>query len=261
MFVHIKIKYLYIEYPHEKGGGGMPKVSVIIPTYNRGRFISRAIMSVLSQTYKDFEIIVVDDGSTDDTKKQVKKFGNQVRYIYQVNKGPSSARNKGISKANGKYIAFCDSDDQFLPDKLEKQMKYIRKNPECRFLYSWYYDIDAQGKVAKKKKPLACKSKQQLQYFLLKRKFVIRTSTVLVYKGCFKKAGKFNEKYWTSEDWDMWLRLAAYYPGHCLEEALSEYWRHHGDNISKLRKKRHHAKIRKSALKLYGWKDTDMFIL
>lgn len=244
-----------------KGDEGMPKVSVIIPTYNRGRFISHAIMSVLSQTYKDYEIIVVDDGSTDDTKKRVQKFGDQVRYIYQKNRGPSAARNTGIRRAKGKYIAFCDSDDQFLPDKLEKQMKYIRKHPECRFLYSWYYDVDPLGKVIKKKKPLVSKNQQQLQYLLLNRKLVIRTSTVLVHQSCFNKAGIFNEKYWTSEDWDMWLRILAYYPGHCLKVPLSEYWRHHGDNISSLKPKKHHAKIRKSALKLFDWNDKTLLRL
>lgn len=102
-----------------------PKVSVIIPTYNRAHLIGRAIKSVLNQTYKDFEIIIVDDGSTDKTEEVVKDFKDErVRYIRrEKNKGGSAARNTGIKAARGEYIAFQDSDDEWLPEKLEKQMK------------------------------------------------------------------------------------------------------------------------------------------
>lgn len=230
----------------------MPKISVIIPTHNRASFVTGAIESVLAQTYKDFEIIVVDDGSTDDTETRVKEFGDQVLYIYQENKGPSAARNTGILNASGKYIAFCDSDDRFLPEKLEKQMRFIEYHPNCRFLYTWYYNVDNRGKITKTRKPIKCINKEHLQYCLLTRKFTIRTSTVLLRKTCFKTAGLFNEKFWYSQDWDMWLRLAAYYRGYCLEEPLAEYCLH-GDNRSSLSVKIHHPEIRNSTLKLYGW--------
>ena len=100
------------------------KVSVIIPTYNRAKLIKRSILSVLNQTYQNFEIIVVDDGSADDTKSVVESFNNpKIRYIrHDINKGQSAARNTGIKNAKGKYIAFQDSDDEWLPEKLEKQM-------------------------------------------------------------------------------------------------------------------------------------------
>ncbi|RYL89862.1 glycosyltransferase [Sporolactobacillus sp. THM7-4] len=232
----------------------MTEISVIIPTYNRGEFTEKAIKSVMAQTYKDYEIIVVDDGSTDDTKERIKAFGDQVRYIYQENKGPSAARNTAIQNAKGKYIAFCDSDDRFLPTKLEEQMKFIKNNPECRFLYTWYYNVNEQGEITKLRKPLTCQSKEHLQYCLFSRKFTIRTSTLLVHKSCFDKAGLFHEKYLYSQDWDMWLRLAAYYRGYCLEKPLSEYWLH-GDNRSSLSVKVYHPEIRENALKLYGWDD------
>lgn len=232
----------------------MPEVSVIIPTYNRGAYVAQAIESVLAQKYKDYEIIVVDDGSTDDTGERVIKYGDRVRYIHQENRGPSAARNTGILHAKGKYIAFCDSDDRFLPGKLEKQMEYIRSHPKCRFLYTWYYNVNDRGKITKLRKPLRCRSREQLQYCLLTRKFTIRTSTVLVHKSCFRKAGLFNEKYWYSQDWDMWLRLAAYYRGDCLEEPLAEY-RLHGDNRSRLGIKDYHPAILESTFKLYGWND------
>jgi glycosyltransferase involved in cell wall biosynthesis len=237
-----------------EGSDCMTEISVIIPTYNRGIFLSEAIQSVLAQTYKDYEIIVVDDGSTDDTKEQVRAFGDQIRYIYQENQGPSAARNMGIQNAKGKYIAFCDSDDRFLPTKLEKQMEFIRNNPECYMLYSWYYNVNEKGEITKLRKPLTCENQEHLQYCLFTRKFTIRTSTVLVHKSCFEKAGLFNEKFWYSQDWDMWLRLAAYYHGYCVEEPLSEYWLH-GDNRSSLSVKVHHPEIKESTLKLYGWND------
>lgn len=230
----------------------MPRVSVVIPTYNRGRFIKNAIMSVLAQTYKDYEIIVVDDGSTDDTWKIVKKFGDKVRYIYQKNRGPSAARNTGIKHANGKYIAFLDSDDRFLPKKLEKQMNFIKKNPNCRYLYTWYYNVNSKGKRTKLRKSMVFKKREYLQYALYIRKFMIRTSTLLVEKKVFEKTGLFNEKYWFSQDWDMWLRIAAYHRGYCIKEPLSEYW-HHGNNRSSLRVKKYHPEIKKSIFKLYKW--------
>jgi glycosyltransferase involved in cell wall biosynthesis len=238
-----------------KGGSDrMTEISVIIPTYNRGTFTSHAIKSVLAQTYKDYEIIVVDDGSTDNTLEQLKVFGDQIRYIYQENQGPSAARNKGIQNAKGRYIAFCDSDDRFLPTKLEKQMEFIKSNPECRFLYTWYYNVNEKGEITKLRKPLSCKNQEHLQYCLFTRKFTIRTSTLLVDKMCFEKAGLFNEKFWYSQDWDMWLRLAAHYQGYCLKKPLSEYWLH-GENRSSLSIRVHHPEIKEETLKLYGWND------
>ncbi|MNI22216.1 UDP-Glc:alpha-D-GlcNAc-diphosphoundecaprenol beta-1,3-glucosyltransferase WfgD [compost metagenome] len=232
----------------------MPDISVIIPTHNRSNFISHAIQSVLDQTYKDYEIIVVDDGSTDDTRERVKAFGDRVRYIYQRNQGPSAARNTGIRNAKGKYIAFCDSDDRFLPSKLEKQKEFVRKHRDCAFLYTHYYNVNDKGEILKLRKPTTCKNREHLQYCLFTRKFTIRTSTLLVHRKCFQKAGLFNEKYWYSQDWDMWLRLAAYYRGYCLEKPLSEYVLHK-DNRSGLSVKVHHPEILKSTLNLYKWKD------
>jgi glycosyltransferase involved in cell wall biosynthesis len=232
----------------------LPEISVIIPTYNREAFITHAIESVLAQTYKDYEIIVIDDGSTDNTKEQVEAYGDQVRYIHQENRGPSAARNKGIQNANGKYIAFCDSDDRFFPEKLEKQMNYIQNHPECPFLYTWYYQVNHKGEIDQVRQPAHCQNREHLQYCLFTRKFTIRTSTVLIQKSCFNKAGLFNERYWYSQDWDMWLRLAAYYQGACLKEPLTEYWLH-GENRSSLVVRVYHPEIKEYMHKLYGWNE------
>jgi glycosyltransferase involved in cell wall biosynthesis len=105
-----------------------PSVSVIIPTYNRARFVTAAIDSVLAQTYKDYEITVVDDGSTDNTREVLKPYMDRIRYIYQENSGVSHARNVGIRDSTGQLIAFLDSDDRWLPDKLQVQMEFMQKN-------------------------------------------------------------------------------------------------------------------------------------
>lgn len=226
-----------------------PFFSVIIPTYNRAKYVRRAIQSVLNQTFTDYEIIVVDDGSTDRTKQVVASFGNQVRYIYQKNRGPSHARNTGIRAARGEYIAFLDSDDRFLPDKLMKNKMFLEQRPDCRFLYSWYYDIRGKRKKLDRSGGQMADI-NQFRYHLYKRSFTVRTSTVVIHRSCFERAGLFNPKYRYSQDWDMWLRLAAHYMGYCQHSALVLYRRHERKTIpSRWR----HKKIRKTAKKLFRW--------
>ena len=229
-----------------------PEFSVIIPTYNRAKYLKKAIKSVLKQTYRNFEVIVVDDGSKDKTKKVAKRFGGQIRYIRQKHRGPSAARNTGIKHARGRYIAFLDSDDKFLPRKLEKNRQFLLKHPKCKFLYSWYYDVNRKGKRVKLVKTPRCKSKKEIQKKLYKRKFTIRTSTVVVKRQCFDEVGYFNPKYLRSQDWDMWLRLVAKYRAYCQRIPLTEY-RRHKRRISRGKKSRYHAAIRKNARRLFGW--------
>ena len=122
----------------------MPEISVIIPTFNYGKYIERAIDSILTQTYQDFEIIVVDDGSTDNTKEIIRsKKSDKIRYFYQENKGAPAARNKGIVESKGKYIAFLDADDEWLPTKLEKQVdKFQKSSNKVALIYGWARIID-----------------------------------------------------------------------------------------------------------------------
>ena len=121
-------------------------VSVIIPSYNSSRYLSQAIESVLAQSYKEFEIIVVDDGSTDNTRKAVEKFKDNVIYLYKSNGGPASARNLGISKSIGEYIAFLDADDYWLPKKLKTQIDFIKKHEEFALIHSntWVFEESKQ---------------------------------------------------------------------------------------------------------------------
>ena len=122
-----------------------PLVSVIIPAYNSADFIDEALKSVFDQTYKDLEIIVVDDGSTDDTRAVLEKYGDRVNYHYQDNNGPASARNRGIKLARGKYIAFLDADDLWLPTKLEKQVALFKNRENLGFVTTGVCSFDENG--------------------------------------------------------------------------------------------------------------------
>ena len=227
-----------------------PLFSVVIPTYNRAKFIGRAIRSVLDQTCDDYEIIVVDDGSTDATPRIVRSFGPQVRYIRQRNRGPSEARNAGIRAARGQYIAFLDSDDRFLPNKLAENKAYFETHPECKFLYSWYYDVRKGRRFLQKVKQYA--DLDQFRYKLYRRAFTIRTSTVVVHRSCFDHVGLFHPAYRYSQDWDMWLRLAAYYRGHCIRKPLALYRRHLRKPIPA---RERHRRIRREARIAFRWDD------
>ncbi|MCS6319465.1 MAG: glycosyltransferase family 2 protein, partial [Nitrospira sp.] len=114
----------------------MPRVSVVIPTYNCARFLGQTIDSALRQAYRDFEIIVVDDGSTDDTQQVVAGYGKTIRYVYQANQGASAARNVALSIASGEFIAYLVADDLWIADKLSRQVEYLDAHPACGFLHT-----------------------------------------------------------------------------------------------------------------------------
>jgi len=203
----------------------MAKISIIIPTYNYAQYICEAIESVLNQTYKDFEIIVVDDGSTDNTKEVIKPYLNKIKYIYQQNSGPSSARNRGIKEAKGEYIAFLDADDIWLPQKLELQIKFMEKEKEVGLIFSDMILFNEKGIIKnsflKQKlffnklpiKPLSSTEKviyDNVFNALLQENF-IPTNTVIAKKECFNKVGFFDETLFSVEDRDMWLRIGLFY--------------------------------------------------
>jgi glycosyltransferase involved in cell wall biosynthesis len=124
----------------------LPKISVIIPAYNRSKTILRAVQSVLAQTYRDFELIVVDDGSSDDTRQKLASISDaRFRYIWQENQERSAARNNGVRASQGEYIAFLDSDDEYLPDKLEVQVQYLDQHPEIGMALSGWVNVDEEG--------------------------------------------------------------------------------------------------------------------
>jgi len=196
-----------------------PLVSVIIPTYNKSQYLREAIKSVLNQTYKNIEVIVVDDGSTDNTKEIVESFNDsRIIYIFQENKGPAIARNTGIKKAQGEYIAFLDSDDLWLKEKLEKQVDFMEKNSEIGLLGTGCYEVTDKGKIIGKK-IFPIKNKI-LQKDLIKYNSFIQSS-VMIRKEVFDKVGLYDKSFRESEDYELWLRIAGNYKVRNLAEALT----------------------------------------
>lgn len=191
-------------------------VSVVIPTYNRAKELNRAIKSVLKQTYKKWELIIVDDGSTDDTKKVVqnymKKYKKKIKYLYQRNKGQGAARNYGIKRAKGEFIAFLDSDDEWLPEKLEKQIKLF-SNPNIGLAYS----------ASNLNKGPFYRGKVLMQ--LINKNF-ITNSSVVIRRKVLKKSGYFGEEDWLRniEDYDLWLRIALNFEFDYINKPLVKYY-------------------------------------
>jgi len=184
-----------------------PVVSVIMPTYNYGRFISRAIDSVLSQTYSDFELIIIDDGSEDDTTKIVQQFHDmRIKYYRQENQGPSRARNAGIAQAQGEYLAFIDADDEWLPYNLSYQVTALANDHRVGMVYGHCVYVDASGQILR-----TVKGKAHGKLFIpMLRENIIggSPSIVVVRASCFRQIGGFAPLLYGNEDWHMWLRIA-----------------------------------------------------
>jgi len=198
-----------------------PIVSVIIPTYNRAHLIDKAINSVLSQTYQDYEIIIVDDASTDNTKEVVKDFtDSRISYIFHTNNlDISAARNSGIKASQGKYIALLDSDDEWLPEKLDKQInKFEKESLKIGVIYTGSYYIDEKGnQIRKVHVPI---KEGYIYEDLLRAGGYLCLSSTLIKRECFKKVGLFDENLPPCEDLDMWIRIAKYYKFSYIKDLL-----------------------------------------
>jgi len=190
----------------------MWKVSVILPCYNGVQWIGQAIESVLNQTFKDFELLVIDDGSTDNSKEIVSSYlcDERVRYIYQENRGFSGAINRGIRESKGDLIGFIGQDDLWLPNKLELQTKYLSKHGDVDLIHSSYFAIDPQGQIMgiRNMEIPNVSSKRELIETLFLWNF-IGFETVLVKRKCFDEVGFFDERMVGFSDHDMWLRIAG----------------------------------------------------
>ena len=200
----------------------MPTVSVIIPIYQRAHLVSQTIESVLAQTYTDYEIIVVNDGSTDNTKEVLACFGNKITTIHQENKGVSAARNTGINAAKGLYIAFLDSDDLWQPNKLEKQLAFFESNPKIGLVYSDAFFFNEKG-VLPDKWTSVYPPPPVWQFLALFGRNFILTSTVVVRRECLDEVGLFDETLKSCEDYDLWLRIIEKFPIYFLNEPLGYY--------------------------------------
>jgi len=206
-------------------------VSVIIPTYNRADYIVETIKSVLCQTYQKFEIIIVDDGSTDNTGDLIKLINDpRLKYIYQSNSGlPASPRNNGIKAAKGDFIAFLDSDDLWLPEKLEKQVEILVKNNDIGLVYcnAEYFGSDYKGNSTIVKEGYTGDVFEKL----IEKNFVPALS-VMCRREVFSIAGLFDEskKLRAVEDYELWMRIAKYFKLHYVNQVLCRY-RLHSQNI------------------------------
>jgi len=188
----------------------LPVVSVVIPTYNRWPMIREAVESVLGQGYRSFEVIVVDDGSTDDTTERLEKYGSRVRVLSRQKSGVAAARNYGASIAKGRYVAFLDSDDLWLPQKLETQTMFMEQHPEvkiCQTEEIWIRRGLRVNPRLKHAKPSGDIFRRSLELCL------VSPSAVMMTKDLFDQFGGFDESFPVCEDYDLWLRIAV---GHLI---------------------------------------------
>ncbi|MBZ0166598.1 MAG: glycosyltransferase [Candidatus Omnitrophica bacterium] len=226
----------------------MPETSIVTPTYNRAQLIPRLMESVFQQTYQDFEIIIVDDGSTDETEQAVAEYvkndPNRVRYVRQSNQGSGAARNTGVDHARGKYVAFLDSDDVWRPEYLERTVGALKMGR-----YHWAVtgaeriDIDADGKETGRS-IIRCDLQQKRDYFgrelsvfegLLTGNVLGETSRVVVTKLALQVVGGFRPDLKLSQDYELWLRLARENYFLCIIEDPLVTYQKSVDSVTKTR--------------------------
>jgi glycosyltransferase involved in cell wall biosynthesis len=207
--------------------GSTHSVSVIIPVYNGERFLAEAVHSALSQTHRDVEVIVVDDGSTDGTPDIISRLGSLVRPLRQPNQGVAAARNAGIAVARGRFVAFLDADDVWLPHKLERQLALLESKPSLGAVGSGFLVTDEQLQTLAEDIPPTC---DLAAILLLRTNGGLFSSTMVARTEILSRLGGFDTRLSTSADWDLVARLAAHYEVASVPEALVLY-RQHGTNM------------------------------
>ena len=207
--------------------GDLPLVSVVIPVYNGERYLAEAMQSVLDQTYKNLELIVLDDGSTDRSAAIARGFDDaRTRYLYQQNGGPSKARNAGVAAARGTFIAFLDSDDVWLPRKLERQVTYLESHKDVGAVYSWYEVLEPNGS-----RRVCPASVNNDRFGIITTGYGLLPSATALRREIFQKIGGFDETFtgFGYEDRELSLRLCEVTQFACLPEVLLLY--RHPENI------------------------------
>ncbi|MBD2778481.1 glycosyltransferase family 2 protein [Iningainema tapete] len=204
----------------------MLKVSVIIPAYNAMTYLPKTLESVLQQTFTDFEVLIINDGSSDNIVQWAEQIvDSRVKLISQENQRLAAARNTGIAHAQGEYIAFLDADDLWEPTKLEKQVRCLEEHPKVGLVHSWTLLVDSEGKVTGKvlKSQIEGDAWQQIV-----QKNTVVVSSVIVRSSCLETVGVFDRDLHYCEDYDMWIRLASRYPFAVVKEPLTRYRLHPG---------------------------------
>ncbi len=210
----------------------MPKVSVVIPAFNAMKYLPQTVESVLQQTFIDFEVLIIDDGSSDSIRQWVNEVTDlRVKLISQENQGVSVARNTGIAAAQGEYVAFLDADDLWEQTKLEKQVRCLEDNPTVGLVHTWMAIVDWEGKPTGR--VMSSNAEGNVWKQLVERN-TVACSSVMVRRCCFE-VGVFSPRDVCPvdvEDWEMWIRIAARYPFAVIKEPLMRY-RQHPNNTSK----------------------------
>jgi glycosyltransferase involved in cell wall biosynthesis len=204
-----------------------PLVSVVIPTFNAARYVGEAVRSALGQTFDSREIVVVDDGSTDDTPGVLSPLLDRIQYIRQENRGVYAARNRGIAASTGRYVAFLDADDLWLPDKLARQVEILESHPDFGAVHTDASTIDADGRLILESSNAARQSRNGLVFdeFFRSNMAIILLSTVMIRRECFDAVGLFDERYPAVQDHIYFLRLAYRYPIWFIGKPLVRYRR------------------------------------
>jgi glycosyltransferase involved in cell wall biosynthesis len=214
---------------------GQPKVSIIIPCYNMARYLGEALSSALGQTFPYFELLIIDDGSTDATPEIASGIlaDRRVRYIRQDNMGLSAARNKGIALSRGEFIALLDADDIWEPEKLAVQLSMFDTMPQCGLVFTDFSTFDEHGIIALEKNSVILDNLDHLDFeTLFSRNNFIYPSTVMIRREMFDSAGPFDVSLKSAEDYDMWLRIAQVSRLVGIGLRLAKI-RQHGDNMSR----------------------------
>jgi glycosyltransferase involved in cell wall biosynthesis len=213
-----------------ESGKDLPLVSAVITTCNRGERVEKAVASALEQDYPRQEILVIDDGSTDDTAERLSRFRDRIHYVYQKRNGVSSARNTGIRLSHGRYIAFLDSDDIWKPDKTSKQVRFLEANASLRICQTEEIWIRHLRRVNPKKihrKPSGWIFKESL------RLCCVSPSSVMIREDLFEEIGLFKESFPACEDYDLWLRISCREPILLIPEHLVVKFGGHADQLSR----------------------------
>lgn len=208
----------------------IPRVSVVIPTFNRWPLLAEAIDSVLAQSYRDFELIVIDDGSTDATARELSKMTSRLRFLSTPRKGVAAARNLGVSQARGHYVAFLDSDDLWLSRKLEKQIHFMQQHPEfqiCQTDEIWIRNGVRVNPRSIHQKPSGDIFSRSLELCL------VSPSAVMMSKALFERIGGFDEAFPVCEDYDLWLRISAQHQVPLIPDRLTIKRGGHADQLSR----------------------------
>ncbi|MEB3267960.1 MAG: glycosyltransferase [Leptolyngbya sp.] len=209
----------------------MPQVSVIIPSYNAIAHLPMAVQSVLHQTFTDYELIIVNDGSTDGTDQWLRPLSDpRIRPLWQPNQGKSAARNAGIQAARSPLIAFLDADDLWEPTKLEQQVAYLAAHPEVDVVYTWTALADANGHPTGRL--IAHRAEGDVWPDLMRANILTCGSTPLIRADCFQQVGLFAPDLPFAQDWEMWIRLAARFQFGVVPAPLVRY-RQHAHNTSR----------------------------